>query len=818
MTNNQQVPREARVVIVGGGVVGCSVAYHLAALGWRDIVLLEQGQIGGGTTWHAADLVGQLRASNSLTLINKYSVELYARLEAETGIPTGWRQVGSLIAGRSTERMTQLRRTVAMAGVFGVEASVLSPSEAGEKWPLMRTDDLQGAVWLPHDGKVRTVELTQSLARGATMRGAKIYEAIEVVELIRGGPDRYTVRTSQGDIACGHVVICGGMWSRQLLATCGIALPLYPVEHHYVVSAPIEGCSDDLPVGRDPDAMIYFRGEAGGIMLGAFQKSSTAWDIPSIPRDFSFQLLPPDWEKFAQPLAAGKWRLPVLENTPLPKFVNGPESFTPDNNFIMGELPGWPGLFAAAGFNSVGIASAGGAGRYLAEWMAGGAPSIDLWSVDPRRFMPCHNELPFLRERVTEVLGLHYQMAWPNREFETGRDLRLGPLHARLAAAGASFGQKAGIERPLYFAKDEATRQLTYTWERPAWHQTVAAEHRACRENVALFDQSSFGKFLVEGQDACAVLQQLCANNIDVTPGRAVYTGMLNPGGGFESDLVVVRTGPDTFYIVGGTAQAARDFDWIRAHIPADAHCKIREITTSRAVLALMGPSSRRLLQTLTDHSLENPDFPFAAARQILIAGIEVLAIRITYVGELGWELHVDAAHAVALYDALHEAGASFALQNAGYYTINGLRLEKGYRAWGAELSPADTPLEAGLAFCVAWDKAGGFIGRDALIALRGRTPRRRLFSLVCEDPRPLWWGNEPILCNGKVVGYTASAAYGHTLGASIALGYIRGESDGVNPEFMRSDTFSVLLDGVETPCRISLQAPYDTSRAKVLS
>lgn len=806
----------ARVVIVGGGIVGCSIAYHLAKLGWKDILLLEQTAIAGGTTWHAAGLVGQLRTSNSLTMINKYSVELYQTLEAETGVATGWNEVGSLIVGRSRERMTQLRRTAAMAAVFGVEANLISVAEAFEKWPFLRTDDLLGAVWLPRDGRVRPADVARALAKGAMQRGVRIIEGVRVTGLESNNGRVSAVSVGEQRIACEDAVLCGGMWTRQLGAQLGLDIPLYPVEHHYVVSAPIEGCHDNLPVGRDPDAMIYFRSEEGGIMLGAFQKFSTPWDVGEIPANFSFELLEPDWPKFSQPLEAGKWRLPVLERTELPKFVNGPESFTPDNNFIMGEAPGTKGLFIAAGFNSVGIASAGGAGKYLAEWMEAGLPTIDLWAVDPRRFLPLHNETGFLRERVTEVLGLHYQMAWPNREFETGRDIRTGPLHARLAEAGAVFGQKMGWERPLYFAAPGATRALDYAWERPTWLAQSAAEHRACREGVALFDQGSFAKFRVSGGGAATFLNRVCANDIDVAPGRLVYTAMLNPRGTFESDLTIGRLAKDDFYLVTGTTQAMRDADWLRENLRPGEAVHIEEVTDANTVLSVMGPKSRALLQSLTSISIENEAFPFGALREISIAAKRVLALRVSYMGELGWELHTPATDAVELYDALHEAGRAFGLRNAGHYAINSLRLEKGYRAWGADISTDENPIEAGLEFAVAWEKPGGFIGRDALLAQRPAEPRKRLLSLVLEDPAPLLWGSEPLFRDGVLVGYTTSAAYGHTLGASVALGYVKLPG-GVSRQDALAGHYEILLDGVKYPAKAMLRAPYDAQRKRML-
>src|SRR6266567_2458310 len=556
-------PTETKVVIVGGGIIGASVAYHLTKFGWRDVVVLEQNQLAGGTTWHAAGLIGRLRTTNTLTTINKYSAELYASLEKETDHAVGWKQVGSLIVARSPERMDQLRRAAAMSDWFGVEVQLIQPKAALAKWPLLRIDDVLGAAWLPHDGKVIPKEVTFALAKGAQRQGAKIFEHVRVLNVEHRDGRANGVITTRGTIRAEYVVLTGGMWTRELGLRCGVTIPLYPVEHHYVVTEPIPGAFDELPVGRDPDLCLYFRGEGNAVMLGAFQNFSKPWAVEPVPADFSFKLLEPDWEKFAQPLANGKHRIPALATAKFAKFVNGPESFTPDNNFIIGEAPGLQNLFVLTGFNSVGIASAGGAGNYLAQWMIQGQQTVDLWSVDIRRFGPWANNRTFLRERVPEVLGLHYQMAWPNREFETGRGLRRSPLHDRLAAAGACFGARNGWERPNWFARDGIKPIVEYSFGRQNWFACHAAEHRATREAVAIFDQTAFSKYVFKGRDAVTVLQRLCGNNVDVPVGRAVYTGLFNTRGTFESDLTVIRVAPAEFYVVSGATQTLRDLDWI---------------------------------------------------------------------------------------------------------------------------------------------------------------------------------------------------------------------------------------------------------------
>lgn len=811
------LPREAKAVVVGGGIVGCSVAYHLAKLGWKDVVLLEQRRLAGGTTWHAAGLVGRLRTSNSMTRINKYSAELYAGLERETGRPTGWKQVGSLIVARSADRMTQLRRTAAMAERFGVDVRLIGPDAAREKWPLLRTDDVLGAAWLPDDGKVVPEYLTLALAQGARDRGATVLEDVRVLAVEHAGGRATGVRTDRGVFRAEYVVLCGGMWSRQLALGCGVSLPLSPVEHHYAVTGPIEGAFDELPVGRDPDLCIYFRGEGNAVVLGAFQAASTPWAVDRVPDDFSFRLLDPDWGRFAEPLRAGRWRIPALETAGFARFVNGPESFTPDNNFLLGETPELRRLFVAAGFNSLGIASAGGAGRYLAEWMAEGRPTMDLWSVDVRRFGKWANNRTFLRERSAEVLGLHYQMAWPNREFETGRGIRKSPLHDRLAARGACFGSKAGWERPNWFARGGAEPVAHYSFGRQNWFDAHAAEHRAAREAVAVFDQTGFAKFVVKGPDAVGLLQRLCANDVDVPVGRAVYTALLNDRGGFESDLTAVRVAADEYYLVSGTAQAVRDADWIGRNVAAGERVGLTDVTEAFAVLGVMGPNARALLARLTDADLSNAAFPFGTAQTVGVGRATARAVRITYVGELGWELHVPVGQATLLYDALSGAGGDLGLTDAGHYAINSLRLEKGYRAWGAELTPDDTPLEAGLGFAVALDKPVPFLGREALLRQKAAGVTRRLVQLVLADPGPVLWGGEPIYRDGRAVGYTTSGGYGHTVGAGVALGYVTDDGRG-GRRVVESGRYEVNVSGDLVPAAVHPRAAYDPGRQRVLS
>lgn len=828
------IPKEARVVVIGGGVAGTSVAYHLALQGCQGVVLLEQNTLAGGTTWHAAGLVGRLRTSTSLTAINSYTAELYARLERETGHPVGWKQVGSLIVGRSRDRMIQLRRTAAMAECFGVETHLIDPEQVRERWPLLRVDDIQGGAWLPHDGKVLPREVALAMAKGAVSRGALVVEHAQVTGIIsrngRANGVRFEVQDPEGEapgepreIMADWVVLTGGMWARELGLRAGVSLPLHPVEHHYVVSEPIAGAFDELPVGRDPDLCLYFRGEGDAVMLGAFQAESKPWMVDAVPAGFSYQLLEPDWAKFSEPLAHGKHRIPALAASGFAKFVNGPESFTPDNQFLFGETPELRGLFVACGFNSVGIASAGGAGRYLVEWMLDGQPSLDLSSVDVRRFGSWANNRAFLRARVAEVLGVHYQMAWPNREFETARGVRRSPLHDRLAAAGACFGAKGGWERPNWFARADGSipggatvPRMEYSFGRQNWFANHAAEHRATREAVALFDQSGFGKLTVGGAEALVLLERLCANRVDVPVGRIVYTAMLNERGGFESDLTVVRLAPDHFLLITGTTQGVRDADWIRRHVEPGQAVSIQDVTSAYGVIGVMGPRSRELLGRVSDADLSPESWSFGTARSMSVGWATALALRVTYVGELGWELHLPADQMVTAYDALMSAGTDLGVTLAGHYAINSLRLEKGYRAFGSELSPDETPVEAGLMFAV--DRSKDFLGRDAVERVRSEGPRKRLAVFTLLDPAPVLWGSEPILRNRRRVGYTTSGSYAPTLGSGIGMGYVRHPEGRVTTEWLEAGNYEIVVNGEAVPARMHLRAPYDPERRRVLA
>ena len=803
------LPGHARVVIIGGGVIGCSVAYHLTRHGWRDVVLLEQGRLTCGTTWHAAGLVGQLRAHQNMTRLMQMSVDLYQRLEAETGQATGWKQCGSIIVARTPERVTLFRRIVSAARAQGLECHLMSVAEAADKYPIMRTDDLLGAIWLPLDGKVNPADVTQALARGARVGGARILEQTRVTAIHQKDGRATGVATTRGDIAAEIVVNCAGQWAKQVGRMCGVAVPLHSAEHMYVVTGRIDGVHPDLPVMRDPDGYIYVKEEVGGLLVGGFEPVAKPWAMDGIPESFEFGMLPDDWDQFQILMENALIRLPALERAEIKTFMNGPESFTPDNNFIMGEAPELRNFFVAAGFNSIGIASGGGAGHALAEWIVSGEPPLDLWPVDIRRFARFHDNDPLLKDRVSEVLGLHYVMPWPNRELESARPLRRSPLYDRLAARNALFGSKMGWERPNFFAPAKADLRLDYSFGRQNWFPFAAAEHKAARERVALFDLTSFSKLLVQGRDAEAVLQRLCANDVAVPVGTTVYTGLLNARGTYESDLTVARLAQDRFLLVTGTAQATRDADWIRRKTPDDAHAVLTDVTSAYAVIAVMGPRSRALLARLTRAPLDNAAFPFGAIRQIGLGIATVNAARRTYVGELGWELYVPTEFAAGVYESLMDAGADLGVQDAGYYAIESLRLEKAYRAWGRELTPDYNPFEAGLSFAVKLGKCD-FIGRDAMIAARAKPPARRLLSYVATSPdMPLAHGGELILRNGEPVGEVTSAAHGYSVGALVALGYAATGGLPVDDAWLGA-RFELDIAGDLVPVRASLKAPYD--------
>ena len=811
-----EVPSQARVVIIGGGIVGCSVAYHLARRGCTDVLLLERRQLTCGTTWHAAGLIGQLRATHNLTRLAQYTTSLYEGLERETGQATGFRQVGSIAVASSAARFEELKRGASMGRVFGLDVQVLSAGEASERWPLMSIEGVVGAVYLPKDGRCNPVDTTQALARGARMRGVRILEQVKVTG-VRSAQGRVTgVTTEAGEVRADVVVNCAGMWAREVGGWAGVNVPLHAAEHFYIVTAPIPGLPPDLPVLRDADACSYFKEDAGKLLVGWFEPVAKPWGGATIPDSCAFEQLAADLTHI-EPLFAGAMRrVPILETTGVQVFFNGPESFTPDDRYLLGETPELRGLYVAAGFNSIGIQSAGGAGKVLADWIVDGHPPFDLWDVDIRRCAPFQRNRRYLHDRTVETLGLLYAMHWPFRQAESARGVRRSALHERLKAAGACFGEVAGYERANWFGAAGSTPRYEYSYGRQNWFVPSAEEHRVVREGVGLFDQSSFAKFSLKGRDAARVLGRVCANDIDVPPGRVVYTQWLNERGGIEADLTVTREADDAYLIVSSCATQTRDFSWLCRSVPEGAHAVAFDVSSAYAVLGLMGPKSRELLSSLTDADLSSSAFPFGHSQLIDLGYALVRASRITYVGELGYELYIPTEFAPAVFDTLAAAGAAFGLRLAGYHAMNSLRIEKAYRHWGHDISDEDTPLEAGLGFAVAWDKRGGFVGREALLELRAAPPQRRLVSLALEGSAPLLYHNEPIWRDGRLVGKTTSGMFGHTIGAPLALGYLAAGGEPVTPEWIAAGRYEVEVATERFPARVSLRPFHDPAGERV--
>jgi len=767
-------PSHAQVVIVGGGIAGCSTAYHLAKLGCTDVVLLEQGRLTCGTTWHAAGLVGQMRPNRNMTRMSKYGIELYATLEAETGLATGWKQCGSVNVAASPERAQVFKRQRAMAASFGVECHEISPAQAADRFPGLRTDDVRTALWFPHDGKVNPADLCMSLAKGARNRGVKILEGVEVSGVIVERGRAAGVRTREGDVRCETVVNCAGQWARQFGRLAGVNVPLFSAEHFYIVTDRIDGIHPMVPVMRDPDGLIYYKEEVGGLVMGGFELEAKPWKVDPIPATFQFQLLDEDWDQFEILMRNAIHRTPCLETAQVKMLLNGPESFTPDGNFILGEAPELRDYFVCAGFNSSGIANSGGAGRLIAEWIVGGEPSTDLWDVDIRRFGGFTGNRRALAERTGETLGLHYAMRWPRQELESTRPLRTSPLYDLLAGRGAEFGSRNGWERANYFRPSGASRPR-HTLGTPGWLPWMIEEQKATREAVAIFDQASFGKLLLQGRDALAALQRLCANEMDVPVEHMVYTPMLNARGGIETDVTVTRLAPERFLIVTGSAQPTRDFDWIGRNIKDDAHATLTDVSAATCVLAVMGPRSRELLARVSPDDLSPAALAFSTTREIDLGHARVRAARMSYVGGPGFELYVPVEMTRHVYLALVEAGKDLGLRDAGYYALDALRIERGRRAWGAELGPDETPWEAGLDASVKLDKRDAFIGREALAAARGEPLRKKLVTLVF-DGDAYAWGGESILVDGEPAGDLTSVGWSPAAASCVALGYVRGE------------------------------------------
>ena len=811
----KQIPESAQVVIIGGGIVGASIAYHLTELGWTDVVLLERNTLTSGTTWHAAGLVGCLRATQNMTRLAAYSAELYESLERDMGHATGFQKVGSLSVAANPERMEELVRGAGMASAFDVEVDIISAEDLVSRWPLLNPEGIVGGAWIPGDGQASPVDTTMALAAVARERGARIFEGVSVERIRTEGGRAIGVETDQGPMDAEHVVTAAGMWSHKLGRDVGVNIPLHACEHFYLVTEPIEGLPASLPVLRDQDRCIYVKTEAGRLMVGAFEPVAKPYGMGGLPTDQPFLQLDEDWEHLAPVYEAACERIPILADVGIRLFFNGPESFTPDDRYLLGETPELRNHWVATGFNSIGMQSAGGAGKVLAEWIVNGRPPMDLWDVDVRRMQSFQTNSRYLHDRSIEALGLLYAMHWPFRQVETARGVRRSPVHDRLVALGACLGEGGGWERPNWYAPEGVEPVYEYTYGRQNWFEHSAAEHRACREGAAYFDQTSLAKLLVQGPDACAVLNRISSADVDVEPGTSVYTTWLNDRGGIEADLTVNRLDEERFLVVTAFSTQVKDADWIARHTPDGARRTVTDVTSGYAVLGVFGPRARNIVAPLTDADLSNEAFPFGTLQEIDLAYARAIAVRRTYMGELGWELYVPTEFALGAFDALWESGAPNGLVAAGYHAMNSLRMEKAYRHWGDDIGDEDTPLEAGLSWGVAFDKPGGFIGHDALVAQRDTGVTRRLVQFRLDDPGPLLYHDEPVLRDGQLVGRITSGMYGHTVGAALGMSYVDCEPGTPRAQVLEG-TFEVDVNGVLVPATASYRPFYDPDSLRI--
>ncbi|WP_415919338.1 GcvT family protein [Tateyamaria sp. SN6-1] len=810
------LPTSARVVIIGGGVIGCSVAYHLTKLGWKDVVLLERKQLTSGTTWHAAGLIAQLRATANMTKLAKYSQELYGDLEAETGVATGFKRVGSITAALTAERLEELRRQAGMARAFGVEVEEISPAEVKARYEHLNIDDVTGGVYLPLDGQGDPANIALALAKGARQRGAKVQERTAVTGLTKDGRritgvDWQGEDGTSGHIACDHVVNCAGMWGHAVGKMAGVNVPLQACEHFYIVTEAIKDLQQ-LPVLRVPDECAYYKEDAGKILLGAFEPNAKPWAVNGIPKDFEFDQLPEDFDHFEPILEAAVNRMPMLAEAGIHTFFNGPESFTPDDAYHLGLAPEMDNVWVACGFNSIGIQSAGGAGMALAQWMEDGAKPFDLGDVDISRMEPFMGNKTYLAERSTETLGLLYADHFPYRQKATARGVRRTPFHQHLLQHGAVMGELAGWERANWFARPGQNAEYEYSWKRQVFFDNVAEEHRAIRENVGMYDMSSFGKIRVEGPDATAFMNHVGGGQYDVPVGKIVYTQFLNTTGGIEADVTVTRLSETCYLVVTPAATRLADQTWMMRH-KGDFNVVITDVTAGEGVLAVMGPNARKLLQAVSPADFTNDVNPFGTAQQIEIGMGLARVHRVTYVGELGWEIYVSSDMAGHVFEVLHEAGQDMDLKLCGMHMMDTCRTEKGFRHFGHDITCEDHVLEAGLGFAVKTDKPD-FIGRDAVLRKKETGLENRLVQFKLTDPEPLLYHNEPIVRDGEIVGYLSSGSYGHHVGAAVGMGYVPCKGEAVAD--VLASTYEIDVAGTRVRAEASLKPIYDPKSERV--
>jgi 4-methylaminobutanoate oxidase (formaldehyde-forming) len=811
-------PEAAQVVIIGGGVIGCSVAYHLAKLGWNDVVVLERTQLASGTTWHAAGLVVTSGFSEPWISISAYTRELYESLGEETGQPTGYKAVGYLQLATDSEWLHEMRRLAVFSRSHGVNMEEISAAEVKALWPLAETSDILAGFYTPEDGRVNPVDVTIALAKGAQMGGARIYEDTPVTGIIRGKGRALGVITKRGKIKAEYVVNCAGMWAREVGLMAGVNVPLHAAEHYYLITEQIEALDPELPIIEEYDRYAYYREEVGGLLLGFFEPVAAPWGMNGIPKDFSFGELPPDWDRMMPYIEMAMDRVPIVRNVGIRKFFCGPESFTPDGSCLMGEAPELRNFYVAAGFNSLGILQGGGAGRIMAEWIVEGSSPVDVTELGISRMLAFQNNPKYLFDRTVESLGMQYKHSWPNAQCETARNARQSVVHDRLAEAGAFFGEASGWEYPEWFAPEGRKPRVEYSWGRQNWFKYLEKEHVACRENVILMDLSSMSRFMVQGRDSERVLNYICANDVAVPIGKIVYTQWLNARGGMEADLTVTRLAEDRYLLVCAGEFHNRVHTWLRNHLPEEAHVFIADVTSSYTLLNVQGPKSRALLSQLTHADLSNAAFPYLTSKEIDLGYARPLALRITYEGELGWELYIPTEFARHVFDAIVAEGSRFGLVHAGFQALNTLRIEKAYREYGFDMDNTDSPLEAGLGFAVEFDKPGGFLGCEALLRQREKgIPKRRMVQFLLEDPEPLLHHGEIIYRDGRRVGHIRTGGYGFTLGGAVGMGYV-SHADGVSRAYINQGSFEIDIAGERYPAQASLKPMYDPENERVRS